>query len=66
LNVSISLDSGGGYFFLTQEEKRIPLEGTCIEEAVTNLAARLANDFPESDFSIWWTMNFQRENNGRR
>lgn len=61
LKISISLDSQGGYFFLTEADKRVPLKGTCIEEAVTNLASRLSPDFPESDFAEWWNVNFHED-----
>lgn len=61
LAISFTLDFQKGYFFLVDADKRVPLEGTCIEEAVTDLASRLSYDFPESDFAGWWNSNFHED-----
>lgn len=65
LDISLSLNSAGGYFFLAQGDRRVALEGTSIEEAVTNLASRVVQDFPESEFASWWIVNFQQINESR-
>lgn len=62
LNISISLISSGGYFYIESEDKRAALHGTTIEEAVTHLAFRLAQKFPGSQFATWWVNNFREEN----
>jgi hypothetical protein len=59
LDISISLISKGGYFYLGSEEKRIPLQGTSIEEAVSDLAFKVAKEYPASTFARWWVENFQ-------
>jgi hypothetical protein len=59
LNIKITLFSEGGYFYIGAEEKKSPLAGTTIEEAVTHLAFRLAKEFPGSTFASWWTVNFR-------
>ena len=61
LDITISLISKGGYFYLGTGEKRIALEGTTIEEAISHLAQKIAREFPASDFSRWWVTNFKRE-----
>jgi hypothetical protein len=61
LEISISLISRGGYFYHTADDKRIPLQGTTVEEAVTHLASSLAKNFPSSNFSSWWLDNFRTE-----
>ena len=61
LNLKINLISEGGYFYVGQEEKRTPLQGTTIEEAITHLAFRLAKEFPASDFAGWWIKNFSEK-----
>ena len=61
LDISISLISKGGYFYGTAGDKRVPLQGTTVEEAVTHLAFRLAQDHPNSDFANWWVNNFREE-----
>ena len=63
LDITISLISRGGYFYLGTQDKRISLQGTTIEEAVTHLAQKVVQEFPASDFARWWTNNF-RENDG--
>lgn len=65
LDISISLISSGGYFYVAQEDKRVPLQGTTIEEAVTHLAFRLAKEFPGSRFASWWANNFNEQEPGR-
>lgn len=62
-DIGIALFSSGGYFYSGSENKKIPLQGTTIEEAVTNLATRLASEFPNSTFAEWWTKNFTEERN---
>lgn len=61
LNISVTLISNGGYFYIESEEKRVPLQGTTVEEAVTHLAFRLAEQFPTSQFATWWVNNFREE-----
>jgi len=61
LNVRINLFSEGGYFYFGYQDKKIPLPGTTIEEAVTHLAFRLAKEFPGSGFASWWGMNFKQD-----
>jgi hypothetical protein len=61
LDITVSLVSKGGYFYAASTDKRIPLQGTTIEEAVTDLAFRLANDHPSSHFAAWWVTNFREE-----
>jgi hypothetical protein len=61
LNIKIRLFSEGGYFYISSEEKRTPLQGTTIEEAVTHLAFLLAKEFPTSGFAGWWAVNFRGE-----
>lgn len=59
LNVEITLLAKNGYFYMIDaQEKRTPLQGTTIEEAVTYLAYRIALDHPNSNFSFWWKQNF--------
>jgi len=62
LDITISLISKSGYFYVgLNNDKRIPLSGTSIEEAVTHLAFRLSKEFPASKFATWWTNNFREE-----
>ena len=61
LDISISLISRGGYFYSTAADKRVPLQGTTVEEAVTHLAFRLSKEFPGSTFATWWLSNFHEE-----
>lgn len=62
LDIAISLISKSGYYYIgLNDDKRIPLSGTSIEEAVTHLAFRLAKEFPASKFSTWWVNNFREE-----
>lgn len=63
LNIQISLVSNGGYFYADTGKKRTPLRGTTLEEAVTHLATRTAEEFPRSEFAIWWTNSFRDERN---
>jgi hypothetical protein len=66
LDVTISLIARDGYYYLgLNDDKRIPLPGTSIEEAVTHLAFRLAKEFPASKFATWWVNNFREEDSGR-
>ena len=60
-NIGIALFSNEGYFYSGNDAKRIPLQGTTVEEAVTNLATRLAIEFPNSQFADWWHSNFTDE-----
>lgn len=60
--LSISLDSG--YFYMITPNEKISLHGTTIEEAVSDLAQRLAAEFPQSQFAIWWTLNFMQVEEG--
>ncbi len=61
LNIALTLFSEQGYFYIANGDKRLPLRGTTIEEAVTHLAFRLAKEFPVSGFAQWWNMNFRQD-----
>lgn len=61
VDISISFVSDKGYFYIDTEQKRIPLHGTTIEEAVSHLASRVANESPGSSFALWWVNNFREE-----
>ena len=61
LDISITLISRGGYFYIATEDKRFSLQGTTIEEAVTHFAFQLAKEFPNSKFATWWMNNFGEE-----
>jgi hypothetical protein len=65
LDITISLISRGGYFYVAAGEKRHALQGTSVEEAVTNLAFTLAKEFPASKFATWWVNNFREEERNR-
>lgn len=59
LQIEITLLAQGGYFYMIDKnEKRMPLQGTTIEEAVTYLAYKISLDHPQSNFSFWWKQNF--------
>jgi hypothetical protein len=59
LNIQLTLFSEGGYFKIRHGEKKSPLHGTTIEEAVTHLAGRLSQEYPASHFATWWRTYFQ-------
>lgn len=61
LDITTSLISKGGYFYLGADNRRISLQGTTIEEAVTHLAHKIAGEFPASDFGRWWINTFREE-----
>ncbi len=61
VDITISLISTGGYFYVGVNDKRVPLEGTSIDEAVTHLAFKMAREFLESAFATWWGNNFREE-----
>lgn len=61
LAITISLISRDGYFYLGTDGKRISLQGTTIEEAVTHLAHKIAGEFPASDFGRWWVNTFREQ-----
>ena len=61
LKVQITLFLEGGYFYIGNEDRSSPLQGTTIEEAVTHLAYRVATQFPASKFSEWWKLNFRAD-----
>jgi hypothetical protein len=63
LNLKISLGSEGGYFYLSENGRRLHFQGTTIEEVVTQLALKVAADYPSSDFAYWWKMNFRASDN---
>ncbi|MBT1701202.1 hypothetical protein KK083_30200 [Fulvivirgaceae bacterium PWU4] len=65
LDISITLISRGGYFYIASEDKRFSLQGTTIEEAVTHFAFELAKEFPSSKFATWWVNNFREEEYNR-
>jgi len=58
-NINISLIFTGGYFYMESEGARAPLHGTTVEEAVTHLASRLIQKFPDTTFTSWWENNFR-------
>lgn len=58
LDLKITLFSEGGYFYIGYEDRKSPLHGTTIEEAVTQFALRIVKDFPASSFASWWHDNF--------
>ncbi|MBT1704741.1 hypothetical protein [Chryseosolibacter indicus] len=61
LNIKVTLFSEKGYFYIANEDHKLPLHGTTIEEAVTDLAFRIAKEFPSSGFAHWWSLNFQAQ-----
>lgn len=61
LQVKITLITDGGYFYLEKDGKKLPLHGTNVEEAVTDLAVQLIKQFPSSRFSEWWRDTFRSE-----
>ena len=61
LKIKMTLFCEGGYFYIADEERKTPLQGTTIEEAVTHLAFRLSKEFPTSDFAAWWAKNFREQ-----
>ncbi len=61
LNIQITLFSSGGYFYIAEQAGKVPLRGTTIEEAVTDLATRLSQNHPNSSFASWWLTNVARE-----
>jgi hypothetical protein len=61
LNVQITLFSSAGYFYIAEQAGKVPLQGTTIEEAVTDLATRLAKNHPDSSFTSWWLANVAEE-----
>jgi hypothetical protein len=60
--LSISLESG--YFYMVTSKEKTSLRGTTVEEAVTDIAQRLAAEFPQSQFAIWWKLNFMQVEEG--
>jgi hypothetical protein len=60
-DLRVTLFSEGGYFYSGTEDKKDPLQGTTIEEAVTHLALKLVREFPASSFATWWRTNFRAE-----
>jgi hypothetical protein len=66
LKIKVTLFSEGGYFYISHQEKKSPLQGTTIEEAVTHLAFMLAKEFPGSKFAEWWNMNFKSDESTRK
>lgn len=59
--MKVSLIADKGFFYSGNDGKRTPLQGSTVEEAVTNLAFRLSKEFPTSQFATWWTNNFREE-----
>jgi hypothetical protein len=59
LDITISLISKEGYFYLGADDKRISLQGTTIEEAVSHLAQKISGEFPTSNFARWWGNTFR-------
>ncbi len=66
VDITISLISKVGYFYLGVNDKRVPLHGTSIEEAVTDLAFKVASEFPASEFATWWVNNFREDDINRQ
>jgi hypothetical protein len=60
LDINVAITLSGGYFY-AHVNKRIPLQGTTIEEAVTHLAHLLTKEFPSSTFTSWWVDNFREQ-----
>lgn len=61
LGTRLVLSSEGGYFYAEHDGGKLPLHGTTIEEAVTDLAQQLFRDFPNTEFAQWWGANFLQE-----
>jgi len=61
LGLHLTLFAEGGYFYITHGNKKSPLQGTSIEEAVTHFASTVAIEFPNSSFANWWRMSFQSD-----
>jgi len=64
LTVELSYSLESGYFYMITTNEKTPLQGTSIEEAVTDLAQRLATEFSQSQFAIWWQLNFMQVQEG--
>jgi hypothetical protein len=60
LDIKVTLITRSGYFYAESADKKISLQGTTIEEAVTHLAVKLAQEFPGSNFAGWWVSNFKQ------
>lgn len=41
--------------------KKNPLPGTTVEEAITHLALTVSQEFPKSPFAEWWKTTFREE-----
>jgi len=65
LNIEVTLFSSGGYFYIVEQAGKVPLQGTTIEEAVTDLATRLVQNHPDSSFATWWLTNVAEEDRSR-
>ena len=65
LNAKLVISLMDGYFYMEFAERRLPLQGTTIEEAVTDLARQLAMEFPQSPFASWWQLNFLYEDKSK-
>lgn len=58
LTAELSFSLDGDYFYMVTVNEKTRLPGNTIEEAVTNFAQRLASQFYDSQFAIWWKLNF--------
>jgi len=61
LNIQLSIFSEGGYFYMEYNNKKNPLPGTTVEEAITHLALTVSQEFPKSPFAEWWKTTFREE-----
>lgn len=61
LNVRLIVSLEEGYFYAELLDTKVPLRGTTIEEAVTDLAQQLVREFPDSTFAEWWNYNFLQD-----
>ena len=65
LSVRLVVSLMDGYYYAEHLQRKTPLQGTTIEEAVTDLAHHLAVEFPESQFALWWQLTFLQEDGPR-
>lgn len=62
-NFTITISEG--YFYIEYRQQRTPLQGTTVEEAITDLARHLAREFPQSPFAFWWHDTFDPKGRDR-
>ncbi len=63
-DIGLAISASGGYFYSEENGKRVSLQGTTIEEAVTDLAYRVMKRYPASKFATWWSNNFREQEFG--